>query len=263
LVDFQQSIPDQASCTDANYPASRTILRTLGLHRRRKTTVEIFVKKKARGTRKAAVRLNCSRLGLATSFLFAALTSIAARAQTDVALSLYGTFSSTTTYQIGLEHQTSVDAAGGLFELRHISNPFVGYEVTYSLNRDNQVYAYTGTTPVGSLPGIHPVAVSANAHEITGDWLFSLPAGKLRPFALVGVGLLLTEPVSGQSQATSSNEPVYVYGGGLDWKLVPHFGLRLQYRGNLYKAPNITAAYGFNGSLMHTAEPMIGAYFKF
>ena len=205
--------------------------------------------------------LNCSRLGLALSFFLAVVASVAARAQTDIALSLYGTFGSTTTYNIGLENQTSANAAGGLFEFRHISNPFVGYEATYSFNRANQVYTYTGPTPVGVCVCL--AAVSANAHEITGDWLFSAHAGKLRPFALVGLGFLLNEPVSGQSQTTSSNGPVYVYGAGLDWKLVPRFGLRFQYRGNVYKAPNITTAYGSNGAFTRTAEPMIGAYLKF
>jgi opacity protein-like surface antigen len=225
---------------------------------------EILVKKKIRrGTREAVTQLNCSRLGVALSFSLAAVASVAARAQTDVALSLYGTFSSTTTYNIGLEHQNSADAAGGLFEFRHISNPFVGYEVAYSFNRSNQVYTYTGPTPAGSGPGPFFAAVSANAHEITGNWLFSAHAGKLRPFALVGVGLLLTEPVSGQSETINSNEPVYVYGAGLDWRLVPRLGLRFQYRGNVYKAPNISTAYGSNSAFMHTAEPMIGAYFKF
>jgi hypothetical protein len=219
--------------------------------------------------------LDRSRLGLAFSFLFTALftavflavvASGTAHAQTDVAISLYGTFNRETNYNIGLEHQQAADAAGGLFELRHISNPFVGYEATYSFNRANQVYTYTGPTPVGSgQPGgaLASTPVSANAHEITGDWVFSFPTGRVRPFALVGAGLLITEPVSGQYQITTSSEPVYVYGVGLDWKLVPHFGLRLQYRGNIYKAPNVTTEYGSNGAYTHTAEPMIGAYFRF
>jgi len=205
--------------------------------------------------------LNCSRQGLVLSFFFAVLASVGAHAQTDVALSFYGAFSNTTNYNAS-EHQIPADAVGGLFELRHVSNPFVGYEVTYSFNRANQAYSYTGPTPVGSGPQLIPT-ISANAHEITGDWLFSAPAGRLRPFALAGVGLLLTEPVSGQSQTTNSSEPVFVYGAGLDWRLVPHFGLRLQYRGNLYKAPHISTAFGSNSAFTHTAEPMIGAYFKF
>jgi opacity protein-like surface antigen len=191
------------------------------------------------------------------------VASQAARAQTDVALSLYGTFTGTSNYNIDLEHQKSANAAGAIFEFRHIRNPLIGYEATYSLNRANQVYTYTGTTPAGSETGIHPNGISAHAHEITGDWIFSVQTGKLKPFALVGGGSMLTEPVSGQGQTKSSSEAVFVYGAGLDWRLVSHFGLRIQCRGNIYKAPNISTAYGTNHAFMHTAEPMVGAYVKF
>jgi len=208
------------------------------------------------------MRLNCSGLCLTLSLFLLVVAGPAARAQTDVGLSLYATFTPTTTYGfLGFEHQTSVEAAGGLFEFRHISNPFVGYEVTYSFNRANQVYTYTGTIPAGAEPSFS--ALSANAHEITGDWLLSAPVGRFRPFVLAGAGLLLTEPASGQGQTTSSTGPVYVFGAGLDCKLVPHLGLRFQYRANVYKAPNISADFGSNGGFTHTAEPMIGAYFRF
>jgi len=209
------------------------------------------------------MQLHSSRLGLALSFLVAVSASPAARAQTDVALSVYGTFTGTTNYNGGLEHQKAVDTLGGMFELRHISSPLIGYEGTYSFNRANQEYWYTGGVPAGFPPGIFVNALSANAHQITGDWVFSAHAGNFRPFALAGAGLRLNEPASGQSQTKSASEPVYVYGFGVDWKIVPHFGLRLQYRGNLYKAPAISTAFGSNGSLMHTAEPTIGAYIKF
>ncbi len=208
--------------------------------------------------------MNKYRISLFVVTLFLPLfAGTAARAQTDVALSLYGTFSSTTNYNIGFEHQEAADAVGGLFEFRHIISPFVGYEATYSFNRANQVYTYAGLTPVGSAPETFSAAVSADAHEITGDWLFSAQVGKLRPFGLAGIGIQINRPVSGQFETTISNEPVYVYGAGLDWRLVSHFGLRFQYRGNVYKAPKVTTAYGSNGAFTHTAEPMIGAYFKF
>jgi ABC-type Co2+ transport system permease subunit len=61
----------------------------------------------------------------------------------------------------------------------------------------------------------------------------------------------------------SSSKAVFVYGAGLDWRLVSHFGLRIQCRGNIYKAHNISTAYGSNNAFMHTAEPMVGACVKF
>jgi len=200
-------------------------------------------------------------------FFFIAFGAAPAIAQTDIALSLYGAFSGTT--NSNNVQQSPSNAAGGIFELRHISNPILGWEATYSYNRANQVYTYTGPVPF-ACPVTAPncgtastAPVSANAHEITGDWVPSIQVGNLRPFALLGVGVLLNQPAGGQSNTTSSNKAVYVYGAGLDWALVPHIGLRFQYRGNLYKAPDVTTLYTSIDAFTHTAEPMVGAYFKF
>ncbi len=193
----------------------------------------------------------------------AALASGAAHAQTDVAVSLYGAFSGTTNGNNTT--QSPANAAGGLLEVRHIAHPWLGYEGTYSFNRANQTYVVTNLLcPVGIGPCLPtPTPVSANAHEVTGDWVASLKISNLRPFALAGGGILFDAPVSGQSLTSTATKPVFVYGGGLDWGLLPHLGLRLQYRGNLYKAPNLTTLFTSTGTFMHTAEPMIGAYFRF
>ncbi|HTW81745.1 MAG TPA: outer membrane beta-barrel protein [Terracidiphilus sp.] len=193
-----------------------------------------------------------------------ALDAAPVRAQTDVALSVYGAFNGSTNGN-GTQQSPS-NSAGGMVELRHISHPLIGYDVTYSFNRGNQTYS----TNSYSCPVVGPcpappsaAAVSANAHELTGDYVASVKLANLRPFVLGGVGLLLNEPVSGQSDTTSSTKAVFVYGAGLDWGLLPHLGLRLQYRGNLYKAPDLTTVYTSTGAFTHSAEPMIGAYFRF
>lgn len=206
------------------------------------------------------MRRNRSLLGfLVLSGAVALFGAITARAQTDVALSLYGAFHGTTNGNGTI--QSPANSAGGIIELRHISNPLVGYEATYSYNRDNQRYssACVGTTCL-STPSVD---VSANAHEVTGDWLVSVHVANLRPFALGGVGLLFNQPTSGQSNTNSETKPVFVYGAGLDWGLFPHIGLRFQYRGNLYKAPDLTKLYTSTDMFTHTAEPMIGAYLRF
>jgi len=201
---------------------------------------------------------------LLRSFLIAFGTSIV-HAQTDVALSLYGAFSGKT--DGNGTAQSPSNAAGGLIELRHIHNPIVGYEATYSFNRANQTYTATSyACPVGALPPCIPPAaasVSANAHEISGDWIASAHLANLRPFALAGIGLLVDAPAGSQTSTRTETKPVFVYGAGLDWGLLPHLGLRLQYRGNLYKAPDLTTLYTSTGAFTHTAEPMIGAYLRF
>jgi len=190
------------------------------------------------------------------------LTGAAAYAQTDVAASLYGAFTGTTTGNNVI--QSPSNAAGGLIEVRHISHPWLGYEGTYAFNRANQAYslgAIPVVCPTGGC-GITTASVSANAHEVTGDWVASLKVRSFRPFALAGVGILFDAPTGGQAVTSTTTKPVFVYGGGLDWGFLPHIGLRFQYRGNLYKAPDLTTLFTSTGAFTHTAEPMIGVYFR-
>src|SRR5579863_5659290 len=79
------------------------------------------------------------------------LAAAIAGAQTDVALSAFGAFSGTTNGNGTV--QSPSNAAGGMIELRHIDNPLIGYEGTYSFNRANQVYrARLTVCPVGAVP---------------------------------------------------------------------------------------------------------------
>lgn len=183
-------------------------------------------------------------------------------AQTDVALSLYGAFSGRTSGNGTIE--SPANSAGVMAELRHISNPLVGYELTYSYNRANQGYSLS-TAPACPAPpcAITTANVKAAAHEVTADWLVSVHAANLRPFVLGGVGLLFNQPDSNQADTDSSTKGVFVYGAGLDWGVFPHLGLRFQYRGNLYKAPDLTKLYTSTDRFTHTAQPMIGAYLRF
>ena len=229
-------------------------------------------------------RSNCRLFLLGLCAAFAAASAFA---QTSIAVSGYGAFSGATSADGTV--QSPANAAGGMIELRQIRNPLVGFEATYSFNRSNQEYKTTSSVPVGSCPtNISPCTLTVrgtalnNAHEITGDWVFSMHLAKLKPFVLAGGGLLLNQPSSAtltyslcgtttsncqSSTSTDSVTPtvkgVFVYGAGLDWGLLPHFGLRLQYRGNLYKASQLMEGANSSNALTHTAEPMIGVYFRF
>lgn len=193
-----------------------------------------------------------------------------APAQTDISASVYGAFNQSTSGNN--VQQSPSNSAGVLLALRHISNPLVGYEFTYSYNRANQKY---GNGCVQSC--IDFANVAAGAHQIAGDWVASVKVANLRPFALAGAGILFNEP-SGNAGFTgvcdppspgascavtqSSTKPVFVYGAGVDWTLLPHLGLRLQYRGNLYKAPNLVKVFSSTDSFTQTAEPMVGVFLR-
>ena len=220
---------------------------------------------------------------LATLFLL----GTAAGAQTDLAASLYGAFAGTTNANGTV--QSPSNAAGGILEVRHIVHPWLGFEGTYAINRANQSYSSTTLAVCGVCTASTSwTAVSSNAHEVTGDWVASLKIARFRPFALAGGGILFNQPASAQATTTtlvtgcgggnpnctvgqvststtgttSATKPVFVYGAGLDWGVLPHIGLRFQYRGNLYQAPSLTSLYSSTSVFTHTAEPMIGIYFR-
>jgi len=182
-----------------------------------------------------------------------------ASAQTDVGLSLYGSFSGTTD-QNGVQ-QSPAASAGGIFELRHVRNPILGFEGTYSYNRANQRYKCNDV----SCGDITLATVKADAHEVTVDWVPSVKVLNLRPFGVLGVGGLFNVPQdsnpSGISTKTST-QVVYVYGAGLDITVIPHFGLRFQYRGNLNKPPDVVDLYTSADKFTHTAQPMVGIFFR-
>jgi opacity protein-like surface antigen len=212
--------------------------------------------------------MQTNRIFAISSLLAIILTfaSIPASAQTSIALSGYGAFTGTTTATGTRE--SPANQAGGLFELRHIANPILGFEATYSFNRANETYSYYGPYPLSCPVGVtscgppSPASVPANAHEITADWIPSVHIANVRPFGVLGAGLLLDVPANSTSNTSTSYKAVYVYGAGLDWGLLPHIGLRLQYRGNLYKAPDLSKLYASTDTFTHTAEPMIGIYFS-
>jgi hypothetical protein len=194
----------------------------------------------------------------------AAFACTHAAAQPDIAASVYGTFSGTTTGN-GVVQSPS-NAAGVLLEVREIKNPLVGFEGTYAYNRSDQGYSSVQTAcPVVS-PGVScntpPAFVLNNAHEVTGDYIVSVKVANLRPFALAGGGLLYNQPSGGQTATMSATKGVLVYGGGLDWGFRPHIGLRFQYRGNVYTAPALTTVFTSSGAFVHTAEPVVGIYLK-
>lgn len=197
----------------------------------------------------------------AAAVLATSLCGATLRAQTSVALSAYGAFSGTTTAN-GVQQSPS-NSAGGMIELRHIANPILGFEGTYSFNRANETISGIVDCPGTNCPLATTQSIKANAHELTLDWVPSVGLANFRPFGVLGVGALFNVPSSGQTNTQTSKQVVYVYGAGLDWGLLPHLGLRFQYRGNLYKSPDVTQLFTSLDKFRHTAEPMIGAYFNF
>ncbi len=217
-----------------------------------------------------------------------ALGSASLHAQTDVAANLYATINKSTngtsSYIVPGSYsptfgvsQTTRNSVGVMLEVRHFFAPLIGIEATYSFHPANQKYGFAPTPQKysGAVSPASFASVSARAQQFTVDWIPSMKIGKLRPFGVAGVGALWVSPSSSQvpvsniftpGNTSSSTSSVYVYGAGLDIATLPHLGLRLQYRGDIYKAPDLlvttTQVDGNTNSWTHTAEPMIGVYFR-
>jgi len=214
--------------------------------------------------------------GAFVAVVAAALCGATAQAQTDVALSGFGTFTSSTTSSSSngfVTHQTPTNSEGGLFEWRHIVNPLVGYEFELSFNPANQAYSNPNATlptcfPLGPTTTTPPTCqpaleVSGKAVQFGGTWVLSKKIGNLRPFALGGAGFVVTVPGKSLYSVNTVMRPNFIYGGGLDWTLVPHFGLRLQVRGNTSKAPNLSDLFNSTTKYTQIFEPMAGVYYRF
>ena len=180
--------------------------------------------------------------------------------QTDVGLSGYATFTSGT--KGNGTQQTPTNSAGGMLELRHIVSPLIGYEMTFSYNPANQAYA-PNPGACGLACRNDVTKISGKSSEVAIDYVASYKVGNLRPFVVGGLGFFMVFPGPTPFGNNTSVRPTYVYGGGLDWNIGQHLGVRLQYRGNYYKAPNVSAIYPATGVFTQTMEPMGGVFYRF
>ncbi len=191
---------------------------------------------------------------------FAILSLGSAHAQTDIGLSGYRSFNTSATGNGTV--QVPTDSYGGMVEVRHISAPFIGYEITYAFNPDNQSLSPKAGACTYEC-GNQPETITTKANEIALDWVVSKKIGNLRPFAVGGLGFFIAVPSGNLYDLNTIVKPAFVYGGGVDWNLASHLGLRFQVRDNVYKAPDIAGLYYATGAFVHTAEPMGGAFFRF
>ena len=206
------------------------------------------------------MRMKCMQI----AFVLIAMAGLcaAAQAQTDIAASFYRTFTGSST-GYGTNQSPSEDF-GGMFELRHISKPLIGYEITYAVNPSDQAYSTNKATC--NLNCSNPPTTSTSfEHQVSIDWVPSLKVGNLRPFAVGGIGFSMFVPRNNTVNFNTTVDVVratFVAGGGLDWGFLPRAGLRLQLRDDIYKAPNLSIPFNATGAYTHSVKPMIGIYFR-
>ena len=218
------------------------------------------------------------------SLLVAALLATASfctarAAETSVALNGYGWLNTTSNLSSGLA-QIPANSFGAMLEVRRISSPLIGYEVTYGYNRDNQEYSNPISCAGASCPlAPYAASVSSAANQITGDWVLSLKIKRVHTFALAGAGIVMDSPSKGTlysytlldnpaftstpAPTSSATSPAFVYGFGADWAVRKHIGVRFQYRGLMHRAPALTSSFASTKVFAQSYEPMVGVFYKF
>lgn len=144
-------------------------------------------------------------------------------------------------------------SAGGQAAFRHSFHYWMGYEGAYSYTRYTDFY--TG----------QPFGIQHNQHEFSASYLVHGPTILVQPFALAGISAVVFSPsLNGGQNVTWQARPGINFGGGVNVPLLTsHIGIRVQYRGVYYKAPDYNRSYLKTNVNRLTSEPMAGIYIKF
>lgn len=147
----------------------------------------------------------------------------------------------------------------GTFRVRF--NRMNGLEVTGARNDDSQIF----------ILGSNQYRAQTSITEFSGAYVLSpFHFEKIDPFVLAGGGALRFYPsnqyINGNPSpfaAAQQTSMAFVYGGGFDYRLWKRLGLRLQYRGLIYKEPTFHVTQFFTGVKGHMAEPSVGIVLNF
>ena len=160
--------------------------------------------------------------------------------------------------QNGTQEHSS-NTGGFLVNYRFHINGWLAAEASYGYDRNTQ----QDFTPGGNF------GIQANVHQATGALVVNLPVSvhRMRPYVLAGAGALVFDPTGNAGGFVSGAErqarPAFVYGGGVDYRLVRHVALRVEYRGFVYDRPDFGIAALSSNITTHTAEPSAGLVFHF
>jgi opacity protein-like surface antigen len=153
--------------------------------------------------------------------------------------------------------QEATESGGLLVGYSYQFNRWAGVEANYGYTRNTQNY-------FGSLGH---VGIQSDIHQITGAFVLHVPVETpiVKPYALAGTGALIFNPTAdvGIVAADEQSRATFVYGGGLNFDVSRNFGIRAEYRGFVYKAPDFKVAILDLDKFTHLAQPSVGIYFRF
>ena len=149
---------------------------------------------------------------------------------------------------------TTSKSLGGEASFRHSFHWWLGYEAAYDYSRFSEFY--TGQT----------FGYQHNLHDFSGSYYVHGPKTLgIQPFAVAGYSELIFSPtLNGGQNVAWQPRPGANFGAGINYPLLTkYFGLRFEYRGVYYKAPDFGQAKLTTNSYRLTSEPMAGFYIRF
>ena len=129
-------------------------------------------------------------------------------------------------------------------------------------------YGYTQNT-LNTAGSVGQSSIRSDFHEITGAFVAHIPVNvsNIRPYALAGAGALVFRPTddarSMNAGVDQETKAAFVYGGGFEFDVAHHFGVRAEYRGLVYKAPDFTVNNLNLDKVTHLAQPSVGFFYRF
>jgi opacity protein-like surface antigen len=193
-------------------------------------------------------------------FLFTSLV-FSQQNRSDVSVNVTGAFGSQS--QGNNVIQTSSNSLGGLATYRFKITRLNSVEINYGLTRNTQYYA--AHSVLTGEPTFF--AIQTNISEATADYVLTpWKSGRLSPFLLGGVGVLIFNP-TGVSYGTTAGDTeikgALSYGAGADYRVLRNLAVRLQVRGLAYRAPDFYVPGLSTGQVGYLAEPSLGLVFHF
>ncbi len=180
--------------------------------------------------------------------------------QFDLGVGGFWTFANSTS-GLGTEQKQS-NSYGAIAQLRYIVSPLVGAEFAFSYNNANQAF-----TPAAGNCALAcnnpPTAISAKGLLPSFSYVVSKKIGSIQPFVSAGLGLLVVVPGTTPFGNNTAMRGAYIAGGGVDWNVTSHMGVRLQVRDSFYKAPNVSVIYPATGTFTSEVEPAGGIIYRF
>jgi opacity protein-like surface antigen len=197
-------------------------------------------------------------IGVVAVGLLVASMAVAQEGRADIAVSGMGVFTKDSSGN-GLD-QAVTNSGGVLASFRYRVRDHSTLELNYGYTRDSQIYSSTSAFTFQEQ--------QANVHELTAAYVYQLHGRKkLNPFVLGGGGLLMFHPLTASTHSLldpdTDNQGTFLYGLGANYRLNDRLGLRFQFRGLIYKAPDFGVSTASTGSWTHTGEPSIGLTLRF